>query len=214
MHTIYLISTSHQPSGNYNLFSFSDILYQLKPDVSFEEIPPSHFPRTDKMTIEEMAIKKYSSFNKIERVPVDSDDLPSESFFERHKRMSDQIEMLDTIDGKLYRDCIDKHAMLVESMGLQYLNSSDCIEIQNQISNAILNGVKSINSDEYLEIFNLWNDLHSSRELVMLKNIYQYCYSHQFNKAIFTLGAAHRKSIIDKILEFSKRERVELDWRF
>lgn len=36
----------------------------------------------------------------------------------------------------------------------------------------------------------------------MLQNIYRYSEKHSYERAIFTIGAAHRKSVIEKISEF------------
>ena len=48
----------------------------------------------------------------------------------------------------------------------------------------------------------------------MLQNIYLYSQDHNYDRAIFTIGAAHRKSIIDKIFEYQKNEKVKLNWIF
>ena len=40
------------------------------------------------------------------------------------------------------------------------------------------------------------------RENYMLQNIYRYSEKHSYERAIFTIGAAHRKSVIEKISEF------------
>lgn len=54
--------------------------------------------------------------------------------------------------------------------------------------------------------------LHEMRENHMLQNIFFYSEKHPFEKAIFTVGAAHRDSIIEKISKFQKSEKGKLDW--
>jgi len=48
----------------------------------------------------------------------------------------------------------------------------------------------------------------------MLSNIYSFCKEKSFNTAIFMCGAAHRKSIIEKIGEYEKKETIKLNWTF
>jgi DNA-binding protein Fis len=46
----------------------------------------------------------------------------------------------------------------------------------------------------------------------MIRNIYSYCTNNQFSSAVFMCGAAHRKSIIEKIQKFKTEEQVYLIW--
>ena len=46
----------------------------------------------------------------------------------------------------------------------------------------------------------------------MLDNIYNYSKDHSYDKAIFTLGAGHRKSIMKKIQEYNLKENFKLNW--
>lgn len=56
-------------------------------------------------------------------------------------------------------------------------------------------------------------DAIDSYENEMLKNIYSYSKTNQFDKAIFMCGVAHRKSIIEKINKFNANEDIKLDWQ-
>jgi hypothetical protein len=48
----------------------------------------------------------------------------------------------------------------------------------------------------------------------MIRNIYAYCKDNQFKTAIFMCGAAHRKSIIEKIEKYKTQENTKLNWKF
>jgi hypothetical protein len=48
----------------------------------------------------------------------------------------------------------------------------------------------------------------------MIRNIYAYCQKNRFNTAIFMCGAAHRKSIIEKIEKYKPQKSIELNWTF
>lgn len=51
-------------------------------------------------------------------------------------------------------------------------------------------------------------------EKPMISNIYSYCQNTYFNSAIFMCGAAHRKSIIEKIKNYKTDKKVNLTWTF
>ncbi|REC40905.1 MULTISPECIES: hypothetical protein [Chryseobacterium] len=46
----------------------------------------------------------------------------------------------------------------------------------------------------------------------MLENIYRYCESNQFDRAIFMCGAGHRKSIIEKTSNHTLNDRINVKW--
>ncbi len=48
----------------------------------------------------------------------------------------------------------------------------------------------------------------------MLQNIYNYSKQHQYNEALLICGTEHRKSLMDKIPEFEKDNKLELNWVF
>jgi hypothetical protein len=48
----------------------------------------------------------------------------------------------------------------------------------------------------------------------MIRNIYSFCKEKSFNIAIFMCGAAHRKSIIEKIVEYEKNSEIKTNWTF
>jgi hypothetical protein len=46
----------------------------------------------------------------------------------------------------------------------------------------------------------------------MIQNIQNYCNNNHFNSAIFMCGAAHRKSIIEKIENPKTEKQINLSW--
>jgi len=46
----------------------------------------------------------------------------------------------------------------------------------------------------------------------MLQNIYNYSKENQYNQAVFLIGARHRKSIMQKIIEYEKISEIKLNW--
>ena len=64
----------------------------------------------------------------------------------------------------------------------------------------------------------MWQWRHKVAEVFVqfewLKNIYDYSKENCYDKAIFTVGAGHKKSLIEKIHEYEKKEKFKLNWSF
>lgn len=92
--------------------------------------------------------------------------------------------------------------------GFQFLNSNKSIdlheklrELENRmVDNEILQQKSNASIDAY--------------ENSMICNIYSFCKEKSFNKAIFMCGAAHRKSIIERIVEYEKNSEIKINWTF
>lgn len=215
MYDITLINTRHRNDGNCNSTELWKILELIKPDVIFEEIPPSY---TDDFLIskgiaklETEAIEFYLKNNKAERVPVD-DVIPPEEFFQNHQRLLGRVEGLVNAHGSNYSKAVNAHQRNSAIHGFPYLNSDQCINHQNQINDATCEALKVINQVSLNEIYRAWFELHDLREHTMLRNIYEYSQTHQYESAVFLLGCAHRQSIIDKISNYEVSESLNLQW--
>ena len=82
---IYLISTRHKELRKCNSNELNNIFELIKPDIIFEELPPSSFDEfyisKKRSKIETKAIYNYTEKYKINHILVDSDDFPSKDFF-------------------------------------------------------------------------------------------------------------------------------------
>jgi hypothetical protein len=216
MHNISLVCTRHAELGKCNSDELYKIFEYINPEVIFEEIPPTFFDRyyieKSLRNLESDTISRYLENHKIDHIPVDSDDLPSDDFFKDHKYMMERIEGLIDINGFTYKKLSDTNKLYIEEYGFKYLNDISSININDEIYSAIENGLKTINNDKLFQTFKLWKDINDKRENQMLKNIYRYSQAHIYDRAIFTIGAAHRRSIIEKISECQKNEKVKLNW--
>ncbi|MCM4173650.1 hypothetical protein DHD32_19415 [Arenibacter sp. TNZ] len=100
---------------------------------------------------------------------------------------------------------IDNFNYLAAENGFGFLNSLECINLQEEmraLESRILNNNevdKTVKAD--IEDY----------EKPMIQNIYAYCNNNHFSSAIFMCGAAHRKSIIEKIEKY-KKEQGNLSW--
>ena len=218
MHKIFLINTRHDAIGQCNSNELFQIFEQICPDIIFEEMPPSHYDayyvHKSSKSLESEAIDKYTQAHKTKHIPIDSENMPSEEFFEDYHYMISRIEGLTDSNGFTFRNKTDLNRDYVAKYGFRYLNSNDCVKINSEINNAIEGGLKKINEEKLSQTFKSWNEAHDMRENHMLKYIYKYSSENNFEKAIFTIGGSHRGSIIKKITEFQKNEKLNLNWQY
>ena len=48
----------------------------------------------------------------------------------------------------------------------------------------------------------------------IIENIYTYSSIHEYNTAIFFIDAWHKKSFMEKIKQYDKNEKTQLNWSF
>jgi len=208
MCNITLISTIHKENGKCNADELHRIIEEISPEVIFLEALEScyteysHrlFATSDvyNKRLEISAIQKYSHKHTFEYIPVLDDVLPDE-FEERAKIVCENYE---------YQKLLITLISMENKYGFQFLNSKKNIELQEEMRKL----EKHILSNN-----ELWQKVDGgidAYENSMIRNIYAYCKDNQFNTAIFMCGAAHRKSIIEKIEKYKTQENISLNWRF
>jgi hypothetical protein len=214
MYNITLICTIHEEKGAFNLDALYKILEIVNPEIIFEEIPPYAFDEfyKDKTrnNLETDVINKYLENHVTEHVPVDYDFTLPQSFFKEHEHIHRRVEARSHI----YKNLIDAHSTLVKQYGLKFLNSTECININKQIDEEIEIVLQLINNEKLIKINNYWNEFMEKRENEMIKNIYSYAMEHQFERGLFIIGAAHRGSIIDKIMQYPETEKIKVNWNY
>lgn len=213
MSNITLICTEHEEKGNCNIHELYLIIEKIDPEIIFEEIPTSFFDEyykeKTKSDLETDTINKYLECHQIEHVQVDYYNIPK-LFFEDNGYMHSRIEAI-SYD---YRKLIDTHSSNVKRFGFKYLNSIYCNNLFDELYNTMENTLQKNNNDKLFQTYKAWNDVNSKREYEMINNIYNYSIDHRFNRGLFFIGAAHRKSIIDKIQKHPRAEYVQLNWNY
>ncbi|MBB6481541.1 hypothetical protein [Spirochaeta isovalerica] len=211
MPEITLICTQHAEKGACNFHDLYHIVEQIQPDVIFEELPPSAYNdfyiEKTRDNLETRTINAYIEKHPIEHVPIDL-ELDLTSFFEKNGRLHHRIEA----NSRDYRSSVDWNTQYVYQYGFKYLNSEHCEKITSQIDNAIDQTLDKLKDEKLNQIFNEWNDVIERREQEMISNIYQYCRDHDFERGLFFIGAAHRKSIIEMIQARFKDDGV--NWKY
>ena len=218
MYNITLIGTRHEETGFCTSNELYKIFEDINPDIVFEEIPPSYFDEyyisKTRRNLESDTVQRYLENYNIQHIPIDSDDVPPESFFNDLEYLHEQIEGLTDINGFNYRNFNDKNTQYIKMHGFLYTNSDRSIAILDEIQDSIEEGLQKINDPKLFQIYQDWLKINEKRENKMLQNIYTYSENNTFNKAIFMVGFGHRKSIMQKIAKFEKRSNVNINWTF
>lgn len=216
--TVTLVATRHNELGMCTSHSLCQILVELNPDVIFEEIPPSlhdlYYIGEVRTNLESAAISRYTQDYEAIQVPVDSDDVPPEEFFNAQKKFNRRIEGLTSEHGFHYRNITDRVKNNSFNHGFRYLNS---IYIDNgyaEINKAIRGGLGEIGDVSLIQSYQEWLDVNDKREHHMLKTIYEYSQNNRFDQAVFTIGSAHRKAVIAKIEEYQRNYPDLVNWIF
>jgi hypothetical protein len=206
MHNIIFISTIHKEIGKCNADELCMIIETLKPDVIFLEAVDETYSAYENhlfstygvyhKKLELSAIQKYNHTHSFDYVPVCENYL-SAAFHKKSRIVSENRDLQKLIDNSI---------SLAETYGFNFLNSLESINLQEEMRML----ESQILSDSDLDR-KVKEDI-DAYENPMIQNIYLYCKNHQFNTAIFMCGAAHRKSIIEKIQKVNAQEHLKLNW--
>jgi hypothetical protein len=214
MHNIILICTVHDEAGLCNHRELYEILKKIKPEIIFEEIPPSAFDiyyrNFYRNNLETDVINAYLENYQIKHIPVDYDCVLPDSFWR------DNCNMFKRVESNSYEYCklMDLYSVYKRQYGFKYLNSDNNNIINDQIYNAIEISLKEINNEKLYQIYNFWKNINNKRENKMINTIYEYSKNHEYQKGVFFIGAAHRKSIIIIIQKYIEKENFEIDWNY
>ncbi|MCL1933141.1 MAG: hypothetical protein FWF53_04950 [Candidatus Azobacteroides sp.] len=181
----------------------------MHPDVIFEELSyedsfiyeAGYIP----VTIEAKTIKRHMEKYPIEHIPVDTYEMTVTNIFMGYDIIANNsVEYTELVKEQL--------SMMICLYGYTFLNSSNCVEIFDRMHIIEGNVLLDINNAKLSYQYKLYNELHDKRENEMLQNIYNYSKLNQYENAIFICGAEHRKSIIQKIQEYERKETFKLNW--
>lgn len=208
MYNITLISTRHAELGKCNSNELFGILEKIRPEVIFLEAFETEYTKYDHYCfkssevyhkrLEINAIQKYSQHYPVEYIPVLDTEL-SDEFYEKIRIITEHTECEKLLDNQM--------SLVIEN-GFPFLNSEKNIQSHEEIREL---GKRILDNNEICQKADASIDAYENS---MLRNIYAYCKANSFNKAIFMCGAAHRKSIIEKIPKYEAQENIKLNWIF
>jgi hypothetical protein len=203
MQNITFISTIHKEIGECNSEELYNIIKKISPEVIFLEALNDTYSEYENFLfsnyevyhqkLEIAAIQIYQQQTSFEYVPVCEIGL-SDAF---HSKIN------ITCQNRELQKLIESFNFLASKYGFKFLNSQECINLQDEmrvLESRILN---NRDMDEIVKA-----DIEAY-ENPMIKNICTYCEKNHFSSAIFMFGAAHRKSIIEKI---KTENKMSLSW--
>jgi len=215
MYNITLISTHHSELGKCYADELHKIFEAINPDVIFEEIPPHLFNILYMLNehpdepLESKSVKRYLQNHDIRHIPVDIGT--NLNFYDKNVNyMCASFQKYAA-----YKKLEDEQKEMITTKGFAFLNSNECIELLEEkikLENSLIQF--SPDKNQLLRIHKFLYEETNTRDHAMLQNIYNYSKQHIYDKAIFTLGSAHRKSIIQKIQEYQSKEKFKLNWTF
>jgi DNA-binding protein Fis len=212
MYNINLICTAHKMIGKCTPEELYKIIQKINPEIIFEEISFSrkndYYRNQYVKTIETFAIVNYLNNYNCEHIPVETYDVP-ESYIENEDYINEIF-----VNNNKYKELNKKILDGIYEKGFFFLNSNECSDIFENISNYKENYIKNLNEININNIYKSWFLIENNRENEMLKNIYDYSIKNKFNSALFITGARHRKSFINKINEYENNNKIKLKWNF
>lgn len=206
MHQITFISTIHKECGKCSAEELYKTIDKISPEVIFLEAIEETYSDYEKYLfstygvfhkkLEIAAIQEYSYKTSFQYIPVCEIGL-SDAFHKKINLVCQNREL---------QKLIDNFNSLAAENGFKFLNSLECINLQEEmrlLESQILN---------YSDLDKMAKADIETYEKPMIKNIYSYSKNNHFSSAIFMCGAAHRKSIIEKIKKSRIEEQVNLTW--
>ncbi|MDR6845814.1 hypothetical protein [Flavobacterium granuli] len=212
---ITLIATVHKEYGICNSKELHKLIEPIAADVIFEELSPTGFAEIyggiNSDTLETNTIKSYIQEHPISHFPV---DLEKTELIDKHLK-NNILEMFEIFRQSYeYNILLAQHNILSQLVGFPYLNSNQYSELSERRISLEKIILKNINHEKWFLTYKRWRDIIELRENEMVKNIYNYCDRNKYTKAVFLIGAEHKKPIMDKILKFETQNRKKLNWNF
>lgn len=207
---ISLVGTYHAECGAVTIRALLQILERIRPEVVFAEIPRTHVAAWmdgSHGTVESLAVAAYVATRAVDVVPVDLPK-PNESFFREYEEVSRAIERT----SPAFRRLADLNSRRTCVEGFSYLNSDACIEAWSDIYREERETVEYMRNSRLVTLYAQVRDLIEQRDLEMLSNIRAYCTTTDRTSGAFLVGAAHRKSLIDKIRSLHESDGARIEW--
>ncbi len=207
---VSLIGTYHAEHGAVTVSALLGILERIQPEVVFAEIPPTYIGAWrdgSHGNVESVAAARYAVTHSIDVVPVDLPE-PTDSFFREWQELSRVVART----SPEYRRLVDLNTDRVCSSGFAYLNSDECVQAWADIYREEHETIEHIRSSRLREMYARVRNWNDRRDQEMLRNIRAYCAATAQRRGAFLVGAAHRKSLLEKIRDTDDVLNSRIDW--
>jgi hypothetical protein len=213
MPSVTFVFTVHEQLGAATAAELHAILNLIQPEVVFLEAPASalddfYLSRT-RRNLESDAVNLFrESHPGTTLIPVDL-PTPAREFFEEHAQLCMRIRDASPEYRQLLQ--VDRQRQLL--YGFAYLNSDYCDQHWSELRKEMLNALDRISDPRLMAIQEDWDRTNELRELEMLTNIRQFCQENHFESAVLLVGAAHRRSLTEKLQAQSEINWSRLEYR-
>jgi len=216
MPMITLIATKHKEKGLCSPNELYKIIERIAPEIIFEEVPPSKFAAvykgSRKDSLETGTIKRYLQQHPIDHIPV---DLDTEEVIDRTiKNHFQKISYTFCYYSPEYNYLSNQLASLSEQFGFPYLNGDQCSRLMERKLILELHLLRIINNEMLSNAYTDLSNYLDQRREEMISRIYSYSDFNKYDRALFLVGAEHRKPIMDKVHKFENANKQKLDWNF
>lgn len=207
MQCLYLVFTVHEEHGRANAKELHAVLLHLQPEVIFLEVPPAafddHYLSRRRRNLESDAVHFFlEDHPETKLIPSDL-PTPAREFFEDHEQLWMRVRDMSPTFRQLSR--MDRQ--LIETYGFAYLNSEYCSAHWSDVRTEILSAIQTFGDPRLTDIQEVWERTNQLRELEMLAHVRQYCAQSNFERGVLLVGAAHRRSLIEKL-----QSQSEINW--
>jgi hypothetical protein len=219
MKRLILFGTTHAEIGKCNINEFYNALFEIKPDIIFEEMPIKIFDGIYNDykyydTIEVGGIRKYLKNNQVRHIPVDG-IIPGNNMNEKINNYQNEIFNLFEEENDKNREIINLgkyiNKMYKEDRFL-WLNTKYHDELIGKkyklIENYLMKHENSL-LKKYKEYYKYHFEI---REEIILDNIYN---AHEeYNNGLLWIGCDHRPTIIKKVNQFEIGKKAKIIWKY
>jgi hypothetical protein len=171
-------------------------LEAARPEVIFLEIPSGAGADIEdaRSNLESKAVRRYRDAHEVVLVPVDL-PTPDEAFFRNFRYLDRRI----VATSPAYCQLVDQNSHDIAVYGFPYLNSERCSDAWANIYEAMQEAVQRLKHDTSLGvILETWKHTNELRDRAMLAGMDDWCLRCPFEVGVLLVGAAHRRSLIDK----------------
>jgi hypothetical protein len=113
-----------------------------------------------------------------------------------------------------YRLLNEENDESVRQHGFSYLNSVAFATVTTRISEIEEKTIIGTGDQHLIRGLERWRHFIQSREVEMVRNIYEYCRDNVFDTGVFLVGAAHKAAIVEEVKRYANTEADLIDWNF
>lgn len=202
MTRVLVVGTLHEEQGLVTVHHLVAILERIRPEVIFLELPSAalgDYLDGSRSNLESIAVRRYREKREVLLVPIDLPE-PDTEFFRASRFLTQEVERA----SRKYCRLIDENTSWIERFGFAYLNSERSSQAWSEIHEEMRDTVewladrKAVDHRRVVASYESWTTIHEHREEAMLQAIDDFCRDQHFTVGVFLIGAAHRRSILDK----------------